>query len=59
MVNSAKKGNDGFGIEGYEFIKYNPHLYKSTVFTIPKDNGKPRDYVSLLQNDKKKIPGPS
>lgn len=59
MVKSAKRGNDGIGIEGYEFIKYNPHMYKSTVFTIPKDNGKPRDYISLLQNDKKKIPGPS
>jgi hypothetical protein len=60
MVNSSKKNNDEFGIGGYNFINYNPHLDKPTVFSIAKEApGKPpRDYISMLQKQKKLIPGP-
>jgi hypothetical protein len=50
MVNSSKKNHDEFGIGGYSFINYNPHLDKPTVFSIAKDTpGKPQmDYISML-----------
>ena len=57
MVSLQRKGQDEFGVRGYEIPKYNPHLHKPTVFSIPKV-GKPRDYISVIQNEKKKIPGP-
>lgn len=60
MVNSSKKCNDEWGIKGYNYIDYNPHLDKPTVFSIAKEPpGKPpRDYISMLQKQKKNIPGP-
>uniref|UniRef100_A0A7S3CNR6 Uncharacterized protein n=1 Tax=Strombidium rassoulzadegani TaxID=1082188 RepID=A0A7S3CNR6_9SPIT len=58
MVQSSKKVNDEFGVKGYEHIKYNPHLDKPTVYSIAKDSGKPKDYISILQKEKKLIPGP-
>lgn len=61
MVASSKKTNDEWGIKGYEFVKYNA-LYrdKPTVYSItkPPDKDKPRDYISMLQKQKKLIPGP-
>ena len=59
MVKSSKKTNDEFGIPGYSYAKYNAHLDKPAVFSISKDDGKlPRDYISMLQRQKKTIPGP-
>ncbi len=48
MVASSKKTNDEWGVEGYEYVKYNAHFDKPTVFSISKDSGKPRDYISML-----------
>lgn len=60
MVASSKRVNDEWGIKGYDYINYNPHLDKPTVFSIAKETpGKPpRDYISMLQRQKKLIPGP-
>ena len=50
MVNSTKKVNDEWGIDGYKYINYNPHLDKPTVFSIAKETpGKiPRDFISMI-----------
>ena len=61
MVASSKKTNDEWGIPGYEFVKYNAHFRdKPTVYSIPKppDKEKTRDFISMLQRQKKNIPGP-
>lgn len=60
MVKSSTKVNEEYGIKGYNYIDYNPHLDKPTVFSIAKETpGKPpRDYISMLQKQKKLIPGP-
>ena len=59
MINSARKCNDEFGIDGYEnaSVRYNANIDKPTVFTVSKDKV-PRDYISIIQKAKKKIPGP-
>lgn len=31
---------------------------KPTIYSIPKEGGKPRDYFSVLQRQKAAIPGP-
>lgn len=52
MVAASKKTNDEWGIQGYEFVKYNAHFRdKPTVYSIakPPDKDKPRDYISMLQ----------
>lgn len=59
MVKSSKKVSDEWGIKGYNYPSYNSHLDKPTVFSIAKESpGKPRDYISMLQKNKKLIPGP-
>lgn len=60
MVKSSKKVNDEWGIPGYDYSTFNAHLDKPTVFSIAKETpGKPpRDYISMLQKQKKLIPGP-
>ena len=60
MINSSKKVNDDFGIEGYEnpYNRFNPHSQRSINFSISKDM-KERDAISMIQKNKKKIPGPS
>ena len=59
MVKSSKKCNDEFGIKGYDYSTFNAHLDKPTIFSIAKETpGKPRDYISMLQKQKKLIPGP-
>ena len=49
MINSARKCNDEFGIEGYEnaSLKYNSYLDKPTIFSVSKDKN-PRDYISMI-----------
>jgi len=49
MINSARKVNDEFGVDGYEnaSTRYNVHLDKPTVFTVSKDK-MPRDYISMV-----------
>ena len=58
MVSSSKKVDDEFGIEGYEYPKFNAHMNKPSVFSIAKDTGKPKDYISMIQKQKAPIPGP-
>jgi hypothetical protein len=50
MVKSSKRNNDEYGIGGYSFISYNPHIDKPSVFSIVKEvPGKtPRDHISML-----------
>ena len=48
MVNSSKENNDSWGVPGYTYVQYNAHYDKPTVFSISKDVGKPRDYISVL-----------
>ena len=59
MVNSHKKIKDEYGIKGYHMISYNPHLDKSRVATMHKDDGKPKDYISTLMKEKSKLPSPT
>ncbi len=49
MVNSSRKCNDEFGIEGYEnaSVRFNAHIDKPTVFSVSKDK-MPRDYISMV-----------
>ena len=59
MINSSKKVNDNWGVDGYTYKTFNSYLDKPTVFSIPKESDKgPRDYISMLQKQKKLIPGP-
>jgi len=61
MVNSSKKCADNWGIEGYEYSRplhpnfsEKPTSYNKVVgFNIPKDSGKPQDFISVLQKKKK------
>lgn len=48
MVNSFKKCNDEYGIQGYNNVSYNAYFDKPTSYSIAKDSGKPRDYISML-----------
>lgn len=60
MINSAKKVNDDFGLDSYEdpYIKFNPHVKKALNYSVSKDQ-KPRDRISILMQQKKKVPGPT
>ena len=59
MVNSSKKCQDEWGVKGYGLADFNAHLDKPTIFSIAKETpGKPRDYISMIQKEKKLIPGP-
>ena len=58
MINSSKKVNDNWGIDGYTQKSFNAHLDKPTVFSIPKPSEKARDYISMVVANKKYIPGP-
>ena len=59
MVAASKKSNDEFGLEGYENpnCRFNPNK-RSLQYSVSKD-ALPRDYISVIQKLKKKIPGPS
>lgn len=60
MVSARNKVKEDSGVKGYDFIKYNPHLDKARAAGIYKDlTGKPRDFISMVQKDKKGIPGPT
>ena len=60
MVNASKKCSDNWGLEGYEYGRpLHPSFEKPTGYNvINKDSGKPMDYFSMLQKNKKNIPGP-
>ena len=59
MINSSKKVNDNWGLEGYTQKTFNAYLDKPTVYSVPKVSDKgPRDEISMLQKQKKLIPGP-
>ena len=49
MINSARKVNDEFGIDGYEnaSVRYNAHINKPSCFSVSKDKI-PRDYISVI-----------
>ena len=56
---SSKKTNDEWGVKGYQNTRvFNEKLDKPTVYSIPKDSGKPRDMITMIQQKKAYIPGP-
>lgn len=67
MVNSSKKCSDNWGMEGYEYSRplhpnfpEKPTNYnKPFGYSITKDSGKPQDFISVLQKNKKNIPAPN
>lgn len=56
IINSSRKSNDDFGLEGYSISKYNAFQEKPKAFKIV--NSKKKDYISELQKMKAYIPGP-
>lgn len=66
MVNASKKCSDNWGVEGYEYgrplhpnFPEKPTSYnKPNSCVIHKQSTKPQDYFSILQKNKKNIPGP-
>jgi hypothetical protein len=57
VVNSNKKVNDDWGLEGYKIPKFNAHLDKSLAAKMTKSNEK--TYLEMIQKQKAYIPAPS
>lgn len=48
MVESSKKTNDEWGVDGLEHPKKRYYNQKGIFYSISKDSGKPKDYISML-----------
>jgi len=56
VIQSANRGSDDWGIEGYTYPKFNPHLDKPPNFKITKT--RTRDLMNDLIKHNKDYPGP-
>lgn len=59
MVKSSRKADQNdWGIQGYHVAKQS-HMDKPTVFSIPKPTENKKDFLSMIINREKNIPGPT
>jgi len=58
VVDQSVNRSGEWGIKGYDMPGVVTSLDKPTVYSIPKMSDKKRDFISLIQKDKKLIPGP-
>ena len=58
VVDGTMNTSGDWGIKGYYMPGVITNFDKPTVFSIPKPSDKKRDFISLIQKDKKGIPGP-
>jgi hypothetical protein len=56
VINSSKKSNDDWGLQGYSIPKYNAHLDKPPKIQIQKN--KIATFLEQVQKEKGYIPGP-
>ena len=57
MVETFANKEQG-GVEGYYVPKVVTYADKPTTYLISKKSDKPRDFISMIQKQKKHIPGP-
>ena len=57
MVDTLSKKQHG-GIDGYHCPTQITYADKPTTYSIAKKSDKPRDFISMIQKQKRHIPGP-